>query len=95
MDSIETPGWYTGLEQLREKLLLTKGSMAKVLGVTRVAYYDWSTGAEPRAKVMTRIHGRVDSIIDVLGEGWPTPRAKGLEQKERLEHLLDLLNQIN
>lgn len=75
-------------------MLLTVSDMASVLGVSRVTYYSWLRGKQPRVSNMARVKLRLKQMLALLTEqGWPTTDVLEMEQQERVQHLIELLGQ--
>jgi DNA-binding XRE family transcriptional regulator len=75
-------------------MLLSVTDMAKVLGVSRVTYYSWVRGKQPRMTNMARVKLKLKQMLSLLTEqGWPTPDVLEMEQQERVQRLIELLGQ--
>lgn len=85
---------FAKVEVLRRHMLLTVSDMASVLGVSRVTYYSWLRGKQPRVSNMARVKLRLKQMLALLTEqGWPTTDVLEMEQQERVQHLIELLGQ--
>jgi DNA-binding XRE family transcriptional regulator len=85
---------FTKVEVLRRHMLLSVTDMAKVLGVSRVTYYSWVRGKQPRMTNMARVKLKLKQMLSLLTEqGWPTPDVLEMEQQERVQRLIELLGQ--
>jgi DNA-binding XRE family transcriptional regulator len=85
---------FAKVEVLRRHMLLSVSDMAKVLGVSRVTYYSWIRGKQPRLTNMARVKLKLKQMLAVLTEqGWPTPDVLEMEQHDRVQRLIELLGQ--
>lgn len=85
---------FAKVEVLRRHMLLTTSDMAKVLGVSRVTYYSWVRGKQPRMSNLARVKSRIRKMLALLtGQNWPTPDVLELSQPDRVQRLIELLGQ--
>jgi len=86
---------FTKVEALRKHMLLTKGTMAGLLGVSRVTYYDWLAGKHLiRSKHDERVRMMLRRLLAIIQSyGWPTPKVVSLDKQTRKAFLLELLKQ--
>lgn len=85
------------VERLREKMLLTKGQMANVLGISRVHYYTLlEASASGRAEDMRKStrervrHGLVRLLTVAQKHHWPLKEHADMPPSQRFERLKKL-----
>lgn len=84
---------FTKVEALRKHMLLTTQNMAELLGVSRMTYYGWVKGKPIRQSNDDKVREVLKNLLTVMSEHqWPTPEVIALDQKQRLERLLEILN---
>ena len=84
---------FTKVEALRKHMLLTTQNMAELLGVSRMTYYGWVKGKPIRQSNDDKVREVLKGLLTVMSEHqWPTPEVIALDQKQRLERLLEILN---
>jgi len=85
---------FEKVEVLRRHLMLTTTEMAEVFGVSRITYYNWVNGTPLRAKNLANAKKVIRKLVAVVKEySWPTEEVRQLDQKQRLQRLLALLEQ--
>ena len=85
---------FEKVEVLRRHLMLTTTEMAEVFGVSRITYYNWVNGTPLRAKNLANAKKVIRKLVAVGKEySWPTEEVRQLDQKQRLQRLLALLEQ--
>jgi DNA-binding XRE family transcriptional regulator len=85
---------FEKVEVLRRHLMLTTTEMAEVFGVSRITYYNWVNGTPLRAKNLANAKKVIRKLVAVVKEyNWPTEEVRQLDQKQRLQRLLALLEQ--
>jgi DNA-binding XRE family transcriptional regulator len=85
---------FEKVEVLRRHLMLTTSEMAEVFGVSRITYYNWVNGTPLRTKNLANAKKVIRKLIAVVKEyNWPTEEVRQLDQKQRLQRLLALLEQ--
>lgn len=88
----KTPLDFEKVELIRERMMLSIADMAQLLGTTRATYYAWIRGGPIRARNEERVKDVLRQLLPLLKENkWPTPEAKRMVSKERLQALLELL----
>ena len=83
---------FTKVEALRKHMLLTTGNMAELLGVSRMTYYGWVKGKAIRKKNDEKVREVLRQMLAMLSEGWPQPEVIALDQKDRFQRLLEILD---
>lgn len=85
---------FAKVEVLRRHMLLSVSDMARVLGVSRVTYYSWVRGKQPRPSNMARTKNRIRKMLALLTEqNWLSNEVLEMSQPERVQHLIELLGQ--
>jgi DNA-binding XRE family transcriptional regulator len=85
---------FNKVEVLRRHMLLTTSDMAKVLGVSRMTYYLWVRGKPMRSTSVPKVKLILKKLLNILTEtGWPTAEVLEMDQKQRVQRLLELLGQ--
>lgn len=83
---------FTKVEALRSHMLLSRGDMAKVLGVSRMTYYSWVGGSHLRKRNEAHVRASLKKLLAVVTDhGWPTPEANAMQPRYRFERLRTLL----
>lgn len=73
-------------------MLLSRGDMAKVLGVSRMTYYSWVGGGAIRKNNEALVRASLKKLLAVVTDhGWPTPEANAMQPRYRLDKLRELL----
>ena len=83
---------FTKVEALRKHMLLTTGNMAELLDVSRMTYYGWVKGKAIRKKNDEKVREVLRQMLAMLSEGWPQPEVIALDQKDRFQRLLEILD---
>jgi DNA-binding XRE family transcriptional regulator len=83
---------FTKVEALRKHMLLTTGNMAELLGVSRMTYYGWVKGKAIRKKNDEKVRDVLRHMLTMLSDGWPQPEVIALDQKQRFQRLLEILD---
>ena len=83
---------FTKVEALRKHMLLTTGNMAELLGVSRMTYYGWVKGKAIRKKNDEKVREVLREMLTMLSDGWPQPEIIALDQKQRFQRLLEILD---
>ena len=90
----EKSEFFDKVEALRKHMFLTTSEMAELIGVSRMAYYNWTRGKtspSPTNREIVRVV--VKKLLRVMQEfDWPTGEIVAmspLERKLRLQRLLD------
>tara|TARA_B000000609_G_scaffold150611_1_gene136186 strand:- start:892 stop:1176 length:285 start_codon:yes stop_codon:yes gene_type:complete len=83
---------FTKVEALRKHMLLTTGNMAQLLDVSRMTYYGWVKGKAIRKKNDEKVRDVLRQMLAMLSEGWPQPEVIALDQKDRFQRLLEILD---
>ena len=85
---------FAKVETLRRHMLLSVVDMAKVLGVSRITYYNWVKGGVIRPANLKKLKGSLKQLLALVTQNkWPTPEVLAMDQPQRLQHLLELLGQ--
>lgn len=83
---------FEKIEVLRRHLMLTTTEMAEIFGVSRITYYNWVNGTPLRTKNLTHAKKVVRKLIAIVKQfNWPTEEVRQLDQKQRLQRLLALM----
>jgi len=73
-------------------MLLTHTQMARLLGVSRVTYYNWKKEGHPAERNLTKTRAILKDLLRVMTEhDWPAPAVVAMTQDERLIELQKLL----
>jgi DNA-binding XRE family transcriptional regulator len=83
---------FAKVEALRKHMLLTTGNMAELLDVSRMTYYGWVKGKAIRKKNDEKVREVLRQMLAMLSEGWPQPEVIALDQKDRFQRLLEILD---
>lgn len=90
-----TPIDFRKVEALRKHMLLTTSDLAGLLGVSRMTYYGWVRGTPLRQANDDRVRVMLKRLLTVMTEHhWPTPQVIAAGQKQRLELLKEVLEQV-
>ena len=73
-------------------MLLTTGNMAELMGVSRMTYYGWVKGKPIRKKNDEKVREVLREMLAMLSDGWPQPEIIALDQKQRFQRLLEILD---
>lgn len=85
---------FAKVEVLRRHMLLSVSDMARVLGVSRVTYYAWVRGKQPRPSNMARVKLTIRRMLALLTEqDWLTDKVLEMDQPSRVKHLIEMLGQ--
>lgn len=83
---------FTKIEALRKHLLVSKVSMAKLYGVTRMTYYNWCNGKRMNKTNRQRIVDTTKKLLYVMSaHEWPNSTVYEMSDTERCERLEELL----
>jgi len=96
MQTTDTPSGidFAKVETLRRHMLLSVADMAKVLGVSRVTYYNWVKGGVIRPTNLKKLKASLKRLLALVTQNkWPTSNVLAMEAPQRLQHLLELLGQ--
>ena len=83
---------FAKVEALRKHMLLTTGNMAELLDVSRMTYYGWVKGKAIRKKNDEKVREVLRQMLAMLSDGWPQPEVIALDQKDRFQRLLEILD---
>lgn len=85
------------LEVLRERLMIDKTAMAKILGVSRITYYDWVTKGSPMRKSnLFYVRSTLRKLVAVMRDNnWPDEATAKLSNHRRKLKLLELLEEYD
>lgn len=92
----ETPfdkAFWVKVEQLRSYLSLSCLDMAEVLGVSRLTYYNWTTGrCNCSADATPRVADRIKKLTRLATQRkWPQPDTLHMTPKQRRDRLVALV----
>ena len=73
-------------------MLLTTGNMAELMGVSRMTYYGWVKGKPISKKNDEKVREVLREMLTMLSDGWPQPEIIALDQKQRFQRLLEILD---
>ena len=86
---------FDKIDALRRHMLLTHTQMARLLGVSRVTYYNWRKLGHPADGAEARTRAILKDMLRVMTEHeWPTPAVVAMDQDERLVALQKLVRVI-
>ena len=92
MQTTPKPLDFAKVEVLRRHMVLTSAQMAKLIGVSRVTYYNWVHGKPVRTKNEAAVKSTVRKLIALANEQkWPTKEALALPAGRKFERLLALI----
>lgn len=84
---------FSKVEALRRHMLLTTGDMASLFGVSRMTYYGWVKGRSMRRVNEDTVRKMLKRLLTVMTDhGWPMPEVIAADQKQRVQRLLEILN---
>lgn len=83
---------FDKIDALRRHMLLTNGQMARLLGVSRVTYYNWKKLGHPAERNVAKTRAILKDMLRVMTEhDWPTPAIVAADQDQRLIELQKLI----
>lgn len=86
---------FEKIDALRRHMLLTHTQMARLLGVSRVTYYNWRSIGHPAERNAARTRAILKDMLRVMTEHeWPTPAIVAMDQDQRLIELQKLIRVI-
>lgn len=86
---------FDKIDALRRHMLLTHAQMARLLGVSRVTYYNWRKLGHPADRAEARTRAILKDMLRVMTEHeWPTPAIVAMDQDQRLIELQKLVRVI-
>jgi len=86
---------FEKIDALRRHMLLTHTQMARLLGVSRVTYYNWKKLGRPAERNATNTRAILRDLLRVMTEhDWPTPAVVAMDQDDRLIELQKLVRVI-
>lgn len=87
---------FDKIEALRKHLLISKRSMAKVYGVSRMAYYNWCKGkTQPKNKTLEGVIMTTKKLLRVMTDhDWPDSKVFEMGDEERLDALRLLIAEM-
>jgi DNA-binding transcriptional regulator YiaG len=89
--SATKPVDFEKVDLLRQSMLLTSKSMADLLGMSRITYYNWVKGRN-KPRNVPRVRKVIKAMLQVVvDKNWPTPEVVIADQKTRLEMLKEAL----
>jgi ACT domain-containing protein len=86
---------FARIDALRKHMLLSKTQMVRLLGVSRVTYYNW----RDMGHLPTRGSGYTKKVLRemlrvMVEHEWPTPTVVAMTPDERLEELQRLIKVV-
>ena len=79
----------------RNEMLLARSHIAEILGVSRVAYYQWLKGASGlRPKNYCKIYATYGKLAAMHEAGWPYKGIRSLTDKGRLKKFIRIWSKI-
>jgi DNA-binding XRE family transcriptional regulator len=85
---------FAKVEALRKHMLLTTQDMSSLLGVSRMTYYGWVRGKPVRNTNIEYVKGMLKKLLAIMTDyQWPQPEVIVMEQKQRKQRLVELLEQ--
>lgn len=85
---------FTKVEALRKHMRLTKGDVADLLGVSRMAYHGWTQGAAIRPANAEAVRKLLRQLLHLMQhEGWPTAEVIAAPRKIRRQKYFEVLGQ--
>jgi len=86
---------FDKIDSLRRHMLLTHTQMARLLGVSRVTYYNWRKVGRPAERNMAKTRAILKDMLRVIVENeWPTPAVVAMDQDDRLLELQKLVRVV-
>lgn len=83
---------FDKIDALRRHMLLTHTQMARLLGVSRVTYYNWKRAGTPADRNAAAVRATLKDMLRVMTEHeWPTPEVVAMDQEDRLIALQKLI----
>ena len=83
---------FDKIDALRRHMLLTAGQMARLLGVSRVTYYNWKRAGAPADRTAAKTRATLKELLRVMTEHeWPTPEVVAMDPDDRLIALQKLI----
>lgn len=83
---------FDKIDALRRHMLLTHTQMARLLGVSRVTYYNWKKVGHPAERNVTKTRAILKELLRVMLEHeWPSPAIVAADQDQRLIELQKLI----
>lgn len=88
---------FAQVETLRRRMLISKVQMAKLLGVSRLTYYNWTHGKNQiRSSHERRVREVLRRLLAVIVDHeWPSSDVLDKSPTERFEILKALVSQYN
>lgn len=87
---------FAKVEALRKHMLLTVNNMAELFGVSRMTYYSWLNGVQPRKANAGTVRNTLMKLLAVMTDyEWPQPEVIAMEQEQRYSKLLEILAELN
>lgn len=86
---------FQKVDSLRKHMLLSKTQMVRLLGVSRVTYYNWEAAGGVPTRGATYTKKVLKELLRVLVEHeWPSPTVIAMTPDQRLEELQKLVKVI-
>ena len=86
---------FDRIDSLRRHMMLTRGQMARLLGVSRVTYYNWQAAGQPAARNIVYVRKVLKELLRiVVDHEWPSPRVIAMDSDERLVELQKLIHLV-
>ena len=86
---------FARIDSLRRHMLLSVTDMVRLLGVSRVTYYNWKTAGQLPPRGGTYTKKVLKELLRVIVEHeWPSPTVIAMTPEERLEELQKLIKVV-
>lgn len=86
---------FSKIESLRRHMLMTKSQMARLLGVSRVTYYNWEKSGGPSMRNLGHTKAMLKEMLRIMTEyDWPMPSVVAMDQDDRLIELQKLIRMV-
>jgi len=84
---------FDRIDSLRRHMMLTRGQMARLLGVSRVTYYNWRAAGQVAPRNMVYTRKVLKELLRIMVDHeWPSPHVVAMESDERLVELQKLVH---
>jgi DNA-binding XRE family transcriptional regulator len=84
--------FWDKVEKLRVYMGITTMHMGHLFGVSRLTYYNWTTGRSNCTHKSAEVKAVVDKLLKVSqAKRWPIPETVAMTPAQRLERLLALV----
>lgn len=84
---------FERIDSLRRHMMLTKGQMAGLLGISRVTYYNWQAAGHPAPRNVGYTRKVLKELLRIMVDHeWPSPQVVAMDSDERLAELQKLVH---